>query len=453
MNRRTPLFAVAGMLLFCSATVASSDPLPRRGVIGLGFQPDPAGGLAIAQVRAGGPGDKAGIKVGDRLLAVNDATPANSQEVVEVFRKSPGGQTVNLKIVRDGAEQTIPVLLDTAGTESLASSTVTYSSVEVPDGYRLRTIITEPKNAKGQVPGFLFVQGLMCSSIDRPQNLEASDTRLVHAMADAGYVTLRVDKPGLGDSGGPPCGDIDFETELEGYKAALEQLATLPSVDPDRLYVFGHSMGGVMAPYLAKEVPIQGAIVYGTAVRTWLEYSLENTRRQAAIGGMNESDIADLVLAQTRLLSGFLVEKKTLGEVWEKHPELRDPNDPFMEPTRMFGRHVTFFHQLQDLNLSRAWAEADTNLLAIHGEFDAVSAELDHRLAVQIAGSREGRIATFEQLPKADHGFTIQGSELAGLTAMAQGDWDGSLPKLVLAWIEKVEAAENAGAEAKATTQ
>ena len=148
----------------------------------------------------------------------------------------------------------------------------------------------------------------------------------------------------------------------------------LGNVDPQRVYVFGHSMGGVLAPYLAKEVPVRGSIVYGTLVRTWFEYQLENVRRQAALqDGASEADITDAVLAEAKSSSMMLVEKKTLGDVWARWPELRQPTQGLMlDENHMSTRSMAFFHQLQDLNLARAWQEASGAVLAIYGEDDVL---------------------------------------------------------------------------------
>ena len=98
----------------------------------------------------------------------------------------------------------------------------------------------------------------------------------------AGYVTMRVDKPGCGDSEGGPWPEIDFQAELDGYGQGLKALKAYSFVDPDKVFIFGHSMGGVMGPLLAAETKVKGVAVYGTVFRTWFEYQVENVRRQRA---------------------------------------------------------------------------------------------------------------------------------------------------------------------------
>src|SRR6476660_702129 len=52
--------------------------------------------------------------------------------------------------------------------ESYPNVDVIYDSVTAPDGKRLRTIITKPRNAKGKLP-VIFVAGwLSCDSVEAP---------------------------------------------------------------------------------------------------------------------------------------------------------------------------------------------------------------------------------------------------------------------------------------------
>jgi photosystem II stability/assembly factor-like uncharacterized protein/dienelactone hydrolase len=263
-------------------------------------------------------------------------------------------------------------------------------------------------------------------------------------MADAGFVTMRVDKPGVGDSEGPPCSEIDLQTELAGYTAALKQLAAMPGVDPSRIYVFGHSMGGVLAPYMAKEVPVRGTIVYGTIVRTWFEYQLENVRRQAALQpGVTEAEVTDAVLAEAKSSSMILVEKKTLGDVWARWPELKQPTQGLMlDENHMSTRSMAFFHQLQDLNLARAWAESTGAVLAVYGEFDWVTSETDHRTIADIVNARTKGAGTVLIRPGADHAFTLHTDIRSSRAIMGGGEFDRGLATEFLKWIASVEGRE-----------
>jgi dienelactone hydrolase len=62
----------------------------------------------------------------------------------------------------------------------------------------------------------------------------------------------------------PPCATIGCREELDGYRAALQALREHPTVDRDRIFLVGISLGGVFAPILANETPVAGISAWGT---------------------------------------------------------------------------------------------------------------------------------------------------------------------------------------------
>jgi len=427
----------------------ASAPLARRaGPMGVGFSREVEDRAVVNLVAPNSPAAAAGVREGDTIVAIAGKPIPEFTAVRPVLRTLSGGQTVPLEVLRGGEKLTLQLTLADVR-EEIEGSTVRYESVAHPDGYRLRTIISEPtlssRGKDGKLPAVLYVQGIICDSIDRPSNPEAVDTRIVHTLAKAGFVTMRVDKPGLGDSEGPACSEIDLTTELEGFKAALRQLASLPSVDPNRIYIFGHSMGGVLAPLLSADTPVRGSIVYGTLARSWFEYQLENTRRQAELAGLTPAEVTARVQAEARSSAMILIEKKTLGDVWERWPELREPTQGLMyDETHMSTRHMRFFHELQDLNIAAAWEKSTGAVLAIWGEYDWVCSLDDHRRIADIVNERKAGAGSVLTMPRADHAFTTHRTLFASRTMMGQGEWDADLPKRMIEWIDALESGTRA---------
>ncbi|MPT25041.1 MAG: Do family serine endopeptidase [Starkeya sp.] len=99
-----------------------------RGYVGVQIQPvsdevaealnlKEAEGALIAQVQPGTPGEKAGLKPGDVVTAIDGQTVKDSREMSrEIARKKPG-VTVKLSVLRDGKSMTIPVTLEQLPTD------------------------------------------------------------------------------------------------------------------------------------------------------------------------------------------------------------------------------------------------------------------------------------------------------------------------------------------------
>lgn len=82
------------------------------------------------------------------------------------------------------------------------------------------------------------------------------------AFVDAGCATLRFDYRFLGDSGGEPRGRITQPEQLDDVRAAIDFARAQDGIDPDRIVLWGYSMGGAHSIKLAVEDQrIAGAIL------------------------------------------------------------------------------------------------------------------------------------------------------------------------------------------------
>jgi dipeptidyl aminopeptidase/acylaminoacyl peptidase len=69
------------------------------------------------------------------------------------------------------------------------------------------------------------------------------DWEMAQPYRDAGYIVMM---PILRGENGQPSDYTMFYNEVEDVLAATDYLAALPSVDPDRMYLAGHSVGGTL---------------------------------------------------------------------------------------------------------------------------------------------------------------------------------------------------------------
>jgi len=114
----------------------------------------------------------------------------------------------------------------------------------VSDGLKLRGILHLPDDLKKgeRRAGFLVLHGF-------GSNKESgSAARPAEQLAKLGYVALRFDMRGLGESEGEHARVICLE-QVTDTRNALTALARQPAVDPDRIAVVGTSFGGAVAVY------------------------------------------------------------------------------------------------------------------------------------------------------------------------------------------------------------
>ena len=331
---------------------ASGDPLPRRGALGVTLAVDPQGTVIASVVAAGSAAATAGLAAGDAIAALDGKPVTSIAQVQSVIGGHRGGDSLAIDLVRSGERKRLVATLRSLAHESLPNTSFDYGHVTLPDGTRLRTIVSRPMNPARPSPAVLFLQGGGCSSIDVPGvPVNANPYALIAGMASRGFVTMRVDKPGAGDSEGPPCADTGFREELAGYQAALRALVTDPAVDKRRVFLVGLSLGGFVAPLLARDVPIAGISAYGTIAFT---------------------------------------------------------------PTEYPGRAQRFFREIADVDILAAWASVDARVQMLHGTYDAVSTASDHEKIAAIVNARHPGLAEHREFERLDHCLSRQQTPEAG---------------------------------------
>ncbi|MET8148805.1 alpha/beta hydrolase family protein [Actinoplanes sp. NPDC049668] len=149
--------------------------------------------------------------------------------------------------------------------------------VEIPAaGALLAATVTRP-DGDGRHPGALLVNG--SGPIDRDSAMTGMALGLGPALAVAlarhGCVLLRYDKRGVGASGGDYL-STGFHDECDDAAAALAALRAHPAVDPERVFVIGHSTGAVLAANLVRAptpaaayVLLAGSAQPGEQVMAW----------------------------------------------------------------------------------------------------------------------------------------------------------------------------------------
>ena len=396
-----------------------------------------SGLVRVEAVNPGSAAEEGGIRPGDVILSVDGGKVNEPRELIDLLAPMRAGRNIAVTIQRDSRQVTLSLRLKEPPRDRGANFEVLYHHV-VSGGARIRVLVSRPTKP-GRYPVLFFIAGMGPVSIDEPLNGPRAESRIVGAFADGDYVTVRVEKPGLGDSEGGPYGDIDFETELDTYRQALKVTRQYDFVDPDNVFIFGHSIGGVFAPLLAAEMPVKGVAVYGTMVKTFMEYMLENTRRQATLSANDATAIDATVRALAIALHRLVLEGEDPRNITRAHPELRAVLSRFAPGDRITGRTPRFWAQATNRNLPAHWAKGDASVLAIWGNGDFIATDADHPLIADIVNKARPGKGTSIVLDGIDHGFRrVSSMEDAFRRWGTRGEFDPQVVTTVVAWAEKV---------------
>jgi pimeloyl-ACP methyl ester carboxylesterase len=322
------------------------------------------------------------------------------------------------------------------GREHIPGAEVFLSSARSATGFPLRVFITRPQSTTGRLPVLFMVGWLSCDSVEQPSGPQDGFVQLLYDLAGrSGFATVRVEKPGVGDSGGPKCADADFETELEAYRTAFAALKNAPQFDSSRIYILGYSNGGGVAPLVAGDAPVRGYLVFSGWYKTWLEHMLEHERRRMKFSGLQEPQINARMKQYATFYDLYLNGHQTPGEILSSHPELKPIW--YDEPARQYGRPAGFYQQLQVLNLAEVWQRVNAPVLAVHGEYDWIMSAEDYQLLASALNARHPGSAESIEWPRLDHLLYAHDTAQLAFGRDPHQAYDPKLSEYVLSWLKR----------------
>ena len=453
-STRARLSAVIAALLcaFLFAELAfAAEDLPRRAFLGIAMAPDrqTAPGATASQVIPGGTAAAIGLREGDVVVRANGRAIASPADLVAFASGLDEGMPVTVTIRRGGEEMRLSGSARPRPRESHAGASVDYGAVAWRGGW-LRDLLVMPDGVEAP-PVVFLIQGFTCSSIESPDPDDAY-RRLGAALVAEGIGYYRVEKPGLGDSRGTPhCTRIDYATELDAFRSAYRHLIEVRGVPTERIFMFGHSLGGLQAPMLAAERAPRGVAVYGTVLRNWADYHWNVAQFQDYLTAG-----ADPVEAIRRAESYREVFRRFYRE--RQAPAAVAADDPaFAEGLRqafgwdggdnVFGRHFRYDQDLAHQPLMAAWRDARTHVLSIYGGSDLVALfDEDHRLIADVANHYRPGSGNYVEIARTGHGMDLIGTreevrERARASGAApDGAFNPEVAQVVAGWIREAMA-------------
>ena len=412
----------------------NAEPLQRAGLLGIAPAPAQEGedsAVRVGQIAPNSTASKLGLKPNDELISVNGEHIQNFGQVVALVQQMTAHDSLAIQIQRNGIQHTLKGSLQPRPYETSTNAKVHYEEVFY-DHNRLRSIVHTPDSLRAgeQAPAIFYIQGYTCGSIDTGMSPQSALSRLVHQFTEAGYVVFRVEKPGVGDSLSPrPCSAIDFSTESLAFVHALRSLKKRQDVDPDRIFLWGHSLGVLHSAVVADQEPVAGIIGYGGVFKNWYEYLLDIYKVQSVKHFSIPQEEAERNAATVQpFLDLWLNSKQPWDQVTsdESAQAALTSNLLPIAGDQVFNRHYRFFRDLNRYDFAKLWRNSGVPILMIHGSLDIQAISPDWAYDIVAANGQPNSSALV--IEGAEHAFLRYPDSQAYRTAREQGRFNPISP-------------------------
>ena len=434
---------------------AKAQELKRRAFLGLYTTPLPdslsnvhqlKNGILVTAVAPGSTANALGIDRNDIILSINKRQLHKPSEITELNKTLYPDQVITAQLLRNGKRKSLKGRTVGRPVDKPEHASVVYGQVAFKEGL-LRTITYKPESA-AKSPAILFIPGFPCRSIDDYANTPYS--QLIKGWSELGYIVMLVEKPGLGDNENTQdCMQIDLYTEIEAFEQGLLELKRLPEVDSENIFIFGHSMGGIVAPVISQKHRLKGVMVYGSPYRPWFEFAADMFRFQKPLTGSDYVASEETMRQLHHVLYRYFVLRQhpsTIAAADPAYQKILQEEFQYNGGDEFWSRDYRYWQQIDEINLTKAWAETDEHVLSIWGEYDfqVVNAE-DHKRIAEIVNHYHPGHATFLTMPKTNHSFIKVPGMAEGVEQMNKRDlqynrthFNTKLIQDTDAWMKKV---------------
>jgi pimeloyl-ACP methyl ester carboxylesterase len=444
LTMRSAAIAILVLIVAVTATACRADcDLRSRGLAGFGYRaltdadrdslgiPD-LGGIVVTRVVAGSAAEDAGLKSGDIVTGLDQVGIRDASDLLGALRAHYAGDRTVISALRDGESLDLPLIF-TADRETSDDVEMEYTCFE-SGGVRLRAVVTSPPGSRGKVLPAL----LMVSALGSPRfsglPYYSMGRELAHAFSHSGFRVLRFQLRGGGDSEGEDYRTTDFMTEVGDNLAALDYLMQRADVAGERVFVMGHSTGGMVGAVIAGRRELAGLVVSCTVGRTFYERMLETLRFQAGMGGDSPESI-DRTLKNYLELTVCVARGDSLAAIVRRNPDIAD----YVNASNriMDDRNIDYWNQQLNLNLAETYSAIDEPVLIVYGSSDFLThlACHEHIRDVLVASGNDD--VTLAVIPGIDHAYSHAEDKEESYTNYQTRDFHGSREPIdrIIEWL------------------
>ena len=269
-------------------------------------------------------------------------------------------------------------------------------SIVVGEGtkYPLKGMLTLPKDAEGPVPAVVLVHGSGSSNMDEKVYKLTPFKDLAEGLAKHGIASIRYDKRShahglkmIRDKSQPVT--VKQET-IEDAVLATELLKRDRRIDPENIFIIGHSMGGMLAPRIDAEGGNYRGLIMMAGTPRRLEIIMEEQLKAS--------------FAEMGKVVRFFAEKSG-RKILKKFDGMYDMTDEEAMKLKIGGgTTVYYFKEMGEPTVAAYLEKVQKPMLIMQGEKDCqVKVEKDFAAYKEILADRDD--VTFKLYANLNHAF------------------------------------------------
>jgi pimeloyl-ACP methyl ester carboxylesterase len=224
------------------------------------------------------------------------------------------------------------------------------------EGFNLGATVTHPRGAgaAARMPAVVLLAAANVNDRDGVMSGVPTLGQLAGALAEAGFLAVRYDKRGYGQSGGRS-ESATLLDQAEDARAVVRWLSNRKDVDPKRIAVVGHGEGAMVGLVAAsREAKIAAVVSIASPSTPGTEQFLEQQRLAVEASNLPQSERDKRLALQRQVQEAVLT-----GKGWEGVPaDIRRAAD------------TPWFQSVLAYDPAKVLKDVRQPLLIVHGEMD-----------------------------------------------------------------------------------
>ncbi|MCD4837562.1 alpha/beta fold hydrolase [Neobacillus sedimentimangrovi] len=259
--------------------------------------------------------------------------------------------------------------------------------------YPLNGILSLPDERNGSVPAVVLVHGSGPANMDAKVGNNYFFKDMANGLSEKGIAVLRYDKRTFvyGKELKHKTNMTVKEETIEDAILAANLLRNDSRIDASKIFILGHSMGGMLAP----RIDAEGGDFAGIIIAAGSPRKIEEIM-------MSQNE--DVLNSLNRFLK--LIAKKQVAKLASKFDQIYQLSDEEAKSTKLFGKYVRayYFKEMGEHPAPDYLKHLEKPILIIHGEKDVqTSVENDFHAYKKLLADKPN--VTFKLYPNLNHLF------------------------------------------------